>query len=98
MLFWNINRAASQNPRGKFRVRIGMQGGSPDADTKENPALETVRGRSFRGDDAKKGVDVLAEGGREVISQKRRDSVSDIWEKIRSKWTPTCNGVFKNGI
>ena len=28
-------------PPGKFRLRIGTQGRGADADTKENPALET---------------------------------------------------------
>ena len=70
-----MNRAALQKLRGKFRLRIGTQGGRPDADTKENPVLKTVLGRRLRGVYANKGVDVLAEGEGEMITQRRRDAV-----------------------
>ena len=55
-----------------------MQGARPDDATKENYVLETVLGRRLRGGDAKKGVDVLAEGGVKLIIQRRRDAVSAI--------------------
>ena len=53
----------SAKKTGKFWLRTGTQGGGADADTKENPALESVWRRRLRGADSKKGVDVLAEGG-----------------------------------
>ena len=61
--------------------------------TKENPALEIVRGRRLRGADSKKGVGVLAEGGGEVGTKRRRDAVLAIWDKFRCKWAPNCNGL-----
>ena len=72
----------SQKPRGNFRLLIGMQGGCPDADTKEIPALESVLWRRLRGVDAEKGVDVLAEGGGELRIQRRRNAVLDIWDQF----------------
>ena len=53
-------------------------GGQPDADTKENFVLETLLGIRLRGEDEKKGVDVLSEGGVEVRIWRRRDAVSVI--------------------
>ena len=93
VLFWNMNRAESQKSQGKYWLRIGTQGGRPYVDTKVNPALESFWGKRLRGADAKKGVDVLAEGRGEVIICRRRDAVSDIWDQFWRKWTPTCNGL-----
>ena len=42
------------------------------------PVLETVWGRHEGRGDAKKGIDVLAEDGREVRIRRRRDAVSAI--------------------
>ena len=69
-----------------------MQGGRPDANKKEYPALETVWGKHLRGDNAEKSVDVLYEGG-EVRIRRGRDAVSAILDQFRRKWTPTCNGL-----
>ena len=64
--------------RGKFRLRIGTKGGRPDAGTKENTVLETVRGILFLGDNAKKCVHVLDEGRGEMRIRKRQNAVSEI--------------------
>ena len=70
-----------------------MQGGHPDADAKENIALETIWGRRFRGRNAKKVVDMLDEGGGEVKFWRKWDAVSDIWDQFQRKWTPICNSL-----
>ena len=43
--------------------------------------------------DAKKGVDVLAEGGGEVRIRRRQDAVLEVWDQFQRKLTPTCNGL-----
>ena len=73
-----MNRTALQKPRGKFRLRISTQGWRPDDATKEHHVLETVRGISLRWADVNKGVGVLAEGGENVRTRRRRDAVSEI--------------------
>ena len=44
----------------------------------------------MRGYDAKKGVDVLSGGGREVRIRRRWDVILAIWDQFRRKWTPTA--------
>ena len=75
---WNMNCTASQKYQVKCLLRIGMQGGRLDADTKENTVLEKVSGRRLRGGYSSKVVDVLSEGRVEVRTRKRRDAVSAI--------------------
>ena len=77
-MFWNMNRDASQKPQGKFLLRIGTRGGRPDADTKENPVLETVWGRYLI------SVDVLADGGGEARIWRRWETVLAILQKVDS--------------
>ena len=45
------------------------------------------------GADAKKGVDVLAEGGGEVGIWRIQDAVFVTWDQFQRKWNPTCNGL-----